>query len=137
MIPVFTPSGSLPPGIWGATVEEIEERFVSNPVRQALFEAFADVVELLRSAECKSMYLDGSFICDEPEPVDYDLCYEPTGMRPTEEFKFFLRLTLEERKNIYLGDIFIRLPIPPYFLDHVLFWQTDQDGEAKGIIRIE
>ncbi len=134
MIPPFIPSGSLPPGIWCASVEDIEVRFAINPRRQALYEAFAVVVQLLRSANC--MELDGSFICDEPEPGDYDLCSEPTGMIPTEEFNSFLQLSFEERKKLHLGDIFIRLPVPPYFIDHVLFWQTDHDGEAKGIICI-
>jgi hypothetical protein len=56
---------------------------------------------------------------------------------PTPELHEFFR-TRESRKELYMGDIFPRMPQPPFHFDHVTDWQTDtrQDGVVKGIIRI-
>ncbi len=64
------------------------------------------------------------------------MCYEPLGMQATTEWGGLLQMTFEERKAQYFGDIFVRLPEPPYYPDHVDFWQTDRDENPKGIIRI-
>lgn len=137
MIPEFDKHGNLKPGIWNATIAEVEERFAQTPLRRRLFEALLVVVEILTAAKCPAAYLDGSFITTASEPGDYDLCYESTGMVPTEEWRLFLKLTADERKKEHLGDIFVRMQVPPFFTDHVELWQSDRDGNVKGIIRIE
>jgi hypothetical protein len=65
------------------------------------------------------------------------MCYDWRGMQPTDEFRALLEGTIDERKEKYLGDIFIRMPVPPYMEDYVEYWQTDRDDNVKGIIRIE
>ncbi len=65
------------------------------------------------------------------------MVYEYLGMQPTEELHALLSVTHDERKAIYLGDIFIRMSVPPYVEDFVELWQMDRDGEVKGIIRID
>lgn len=57
-------------------------------------------------------------------------------LKPTERFKPFLILDIDARRNKYGGDIFPRMPEPPFKSDHVRIWQTDKYGNAKGIIRI-
>ena len=47
-----------------------------------------------------------------------------------------LSMTMDERKKKYFGDIFITMPEPPFFTNHFQFWQTDEDDNPKGIIRI-
>jgi hypothetical protein len=136
VVPKFDRNGNLPPGVHDATIAEIEKLFATNAQRAMLFEGLVKVLDLLRGCNCKEVYLDGSFITDKSEPNDYDLCYEPTGINPTKAFKNFL-LARDRRKERYLGDIFARMPQPPYELDHVEHWQTDQDGNIKGIIRIK
>lgn len=122
-------------GVHDATLPEIEERFAYSERRKQLFIAMEKVVLMLRGAKCPEIFLNGSYITTKPEPGDYDLCWEPTGVVPTEDLrKLFQEKT--ERKKIYLGDIFPRLPQPPYFPDHVIEWQTDRDDTPKGIIRI-
>ncbi len=65
------------------------------------------------------------------------MCWESTGVVPTAELRDFLELR-EQRKVRYLGDIFLRMPQPPYLYDYVEDWQSDsrQDGVVKGIIRV-
>jgi hypothetical protein len=45
----------------------------------------------------------------------------------------------ENRKVEYLGDIFARLPEPPYYFDYVTNWQKDgrNDDLVRGILRID
>jgi len=137
VIPEFDQNGNLPPGVHDATIEEVRTRFAYNPVRQRLFDAFLEVMKIL--AECRSheVHLDGSFITAKEAPCDYDMCWESTDVEPTDQLREFLELR-ERRKDRYLGDIFIRMPQPPYSYDHVEHWQSDsrQEGVAKGIIRI-
>jgi hypothetical protein len=137
VIPAFDENGNLPPGIHVATITEVETRFANNNYRKRLFQGLLRVLEILRDCNCPEVHLNGSYITTKSEPGDYDLCYEPAGMKATEEFKQFL-LTRETRKAEHLGDIFPRMPQPPYEMDHVEDWQTDRDrdGEVKGIVRI-
>jgi hypothetical protein len=131
----FDKNGNLPPGIHIATIQEVEAHFTHNIQRKKLFKALLKVLEILQGCNCREVYLNGSFITVKSEPGDYDLCYEPTGIKGTPEFKQFLEKR-EMRKKEYLGDIFPRMPQPPYEADHVEDWQTDRNGEVKGIIRI-
>lgn len=137
VIPEFDEKGNLPEGVHDATVEEVRARFAYNPTRQKLFDAFLEVLEILQSCKSPEVHLDGSFITTKEEPSDYDMCWESTGVEPTDELREFLELR-EQRKERYLGDIFLRIPQPPYFYDHVEHWQSDsrQDDVVKGIIRI-
>ena len=122
-------------GIHPATLAEIKNRFANSERRMQLFVAMEKVVLMLRSAQCSEIFLDGSYVSTKPEPGDYDLCWDPTGVVPTKELKRFLQ-EKRDRKKIHLGDIFPRLPEPPYFTDHVIEWQTDRDENRKGIVRI-
>lgn len=138
MIPNYDKHGNLPPGIWDATIEEARDRFANKSARRALlFEALGEVLKILSNANCTEIYLNGSFITDTEEPGDYDLCYDPTGMKATDRWREFLKLTMDERKKRHLGDIFINWPQPPFFTSHVDLWQTDRDNNLKGIIRIK
>ncbi len=135
MIPLFNNDGNLPPGIHEAGIEEIGERFAYNSQRRRLFSKLLKVVSILKGCGCKEVYLNGSFIANEPFPNDYDLCWEPTGIVPTPELKVFLK-DVRDRKKRYLGDIFVRLPQAPFYVDHVIAWQRDRDGNHKGLIKI-
>ena len=137
MLPDFDSLGNMPPGIHDTTLAEVEARFAYNKERRVLFSALKKVVSILTECKCPEVFLDGSFITTEADPADYDLCYEPTGIIATDRLQSFLSSS-DTRKEEYLGDIFVRLPQPPYFIDHVENWQTDtrQDDARKGVLRI-
>ncbi len=137
MIPESDKNGNLPPGIFEATIEEVEERFSINFQRKKLFGLLLEVLAIFRNCGCPEVYLDGSYITNKDEPEDYDLCYEPTGINATDEFFEFLK-SKDRRKERYGGDIFPRMPEPPYHYDHVVHWQIDgrNDDAAKGILKI-
>lgn len=137
MIPDWDNKGNLPPGVWTASIEEIEKRCATSENRRLLFRGFKQVIELLQAASCPEVFLNGSYVTSAATPGDYDLCYEWNGMQAAESLHAFLTMTAEERKRIYFGDIFVRMPSPPFFFDHVEEWQKDRDGEIKGILRID
>ena len=137
VIPEFDLNGNLPEGVHDASIEEVRTRFAYNPTRQRLFEAFLEVMDILHECKSPEVHLDGSFITTKEEPSDYDMCWESTGVEPTDRLRALLELR-EQRKEWYLGDIFLRMPQPPYFYDDVEHWQSDsrQEDDVKGIIRI-
>lgn len=128
----------MPPGVHTVTLTEVENKFAYNVRRKALSAGLSNVIRILKEANCLEVFLDGSYITTKEEPDDYDLCFEPTDLQPTEELRALLSAK-ENRKTEYLGDIFARLPEPPYFFDYVTNWQRDgrNDDVIKGILRIE
>jgi len=76
MIPAWSANGDLPPGTHFATWSRIEERLAFNSRRQRLLEGFRAACELLRSAGCRLVYLDGSFVTTKEHPGDFDACWD-------------------------------------------------------------
>jgi hypothetical protein len=80
MIPSFNDSGRLPPGIHEANWSELRARFGDSPRRAQMLEGFHEALSLLRSAGCRSVYLDGSFVTAKEKPGDFDACWDPRGV---------------------------------------------------------
>lgn len=99
MIPDFDKNGNLPPGIHETTIQEVELHFANNMHRKRLFEGLLKVLKILGNCGCPEVYLNGSSITLKNEPNDYDLCYEPTGIKDRAEFKQFLETRDVRRKN--------------------------------------
>jgi hypothetical protein len=73
MIPPFDDQGYLPPGIHGATLDEIEERFgQESELRRAQMESVRWLVDLARRAGILRIIVNGSFVADVYEPNDVD-----------------------------------------------------------------
>lgn len=117
---------------------EVQARFAHNEKRKQLFDGLEEVISILKECNCPEVFLDGSFITKKEQPNDYDLCYEPTGVLATERFREFLR-GRSTNKEKYRGDIFVHMPVPPFYVNHVNNWQKDGRNEdvAKGILRID
>ncbi len=138
MIPSFNEHGNLPPGIYPATLDEIEKRFVYNNHRQALFEGLSTLIDELRQANCQRLYLNGSFIANKELPNDYDACWEVESINQSIDpllLNPFRQLT--EIKIKYKGDVFSRIPELLKGIDHLEVFQRDIDANAKGIIAID
>ncbi len=136
MIPKFNKEGVLPEGVHDATLEDIERRFATTPIRKKLFRGFKLLVKDLASAGCRTLYLNGSFITEKQEPKDYDACWETDGVDNTispilRDIKTFK----DERKRKYCGDIFYCAP--ELGADFLHFFQLGRDGKSKGVIRID
>ena len=73
MLPEFNEHGNLPPGIYRASLSEIEERFgCETEVRRVQTESLRWLVDLARRAGVQRIVIDGSFVSTTPEPNDVD-----------------------------------------------------------------
>lgn len=143
MIPDFIDQGGaapwavLPPGVHDGTLEEIEARFATTPHRKWLFGGFLRVVEALRKAGCRTIFLDGSFITEKPHPGDFDGLWDLTGVDPdaVDPVLFDFDNMRAAQKAKFFGEMFlVQLPQQPGLLP---FFQMEKTtGLAKGIIRI-
>ena len=81
MIPPFEPAtGNLPPGVHESEWDEFEARFGYNPHRRFLLVGLKRALDALRSAGCRTAYIDGSFVTAKDSPADFDGCWEPEGV---------------------------------------------------------
>jgi hypothetical protein len=73
VIPDFNEQGYLPPGIHGATLDEIAQRFGGeSELRKVQMQSLRWVVDLACRAGVLRIIVDGSFVTDVYEPNDVD-----------------------------------------------------------------
>ena len=143
MIPPFDDNGNLPPGIHWADWSEFKERFGTTRKRLIMIQGLATAMEQLKAAGCRTIYVNGSFVTDEPKPNDFDACWDRDDVdsnylkthAPT-----LLNLTDKRaaQKAKYGGEIF---PSDQLVDDEgttsIDFFQSDRRQNRKGIIAID
>ncbi len=143
MIPRFGPNGLLPPGIHAAEGwEEVVARFGGTSQRDQLLPKLRRGLDNLRDAGCPWVLLDGSFVTDKPEPNDVDGCW-PFGPHIDRERLdpcFLPRMVVQKQmQKLRYGMDFYRtssmeadsgLTFPDFF-------QTDRNGNRRGMVRLE
>jgi hypothetical protein len=85
------------------------------------------------------VYLDGSFVTGKPEPGDFDVCWDPTGVDPSRLDPVLLDFSdgRKAQQEKYCGEFFPSSARADGRLTFVDFFQVDKlSGEAKGIARI-
>ncbi|WP_428489108.1 DUF6932 family protein [Rhodopila sp.] len=145
MIPGLIDLGSpspwpvLPPGIYEASLSEIEMAFATTPHRRWLFAGFLRMAAALKTAGCRTAYLDGSFTTGKPHPDYYDGCWDHNSIDFARLDPVLLNFTRkrEEQKRKYQGEMFPALTLngtSGTFLD---FFQIEKfSGLPKGILRV-
>lgn len=110
-----------------------------NPTHDAILRHIRVWLVHMRDAGCRQVHIDGSFICAKPNPGDYDACWDCTGVDPARIDANLLYPTPEGRLTIkrrFGGDIRPDLVCPPGSIrPYLRFFQTDRDGNPKGIVR--
>jgi hypothetical protein len=144
VLPTFDDRGNLPAGVHVATWDEVASRFGTTPHRRRLLDGLKAAVDHLRTAGCRRVYLDGSFVTDKAVPGDFDAAWEPEGvdldrLEQIEPVFFDFTDRRAAQKEKYLGEFFPSSaradPIGNTFLE---FFQIDKrSGEAKGIIALD
>jgi len=137
----FESDGLLPPGIHWATWQEITDRFGTNEQRKILLAGLKEALNSLKTAGCRTVYIDGSFVTSKETPDDFDACWDPTNVDPTKLDPVLLRFEPGRvtQKAKYRGELFVatmRSGNPgPIMLD---FFQNDKNsGKRKGIVSID
>jgi len=131
MIPSFNDNGYLPPGIHGATLDEIESRFgQESELRRVEMESLRWLVEAVRRAGVLRIVVNGSFVADVYEPNDVD-CALLIGPDYPKDRK--------ADAEIHQGLPFIQaeLLLQRAFDYHVqILYATDRRGVPKGMIEV-
>jgi hypothetical protein len=130
----------LPQGARTATLEDVAAAFGTNAWRRELFEGLVLASGKLRSAGCRTIYLDGSYVTGKPRPGDFDACWDPTGVDPAKLDPVFLDFQngRAAQKAAFKGEFFpssmMCVDVGQVFVD---FFQMDRfTGKQKGIISI-
>lgn len=137
----FQDNGNLPKGIHIMTLKEFENNFGYNEHRRKLIEGFKIGMTELKDCGCLRIYIDGSFVTTKEIPGDFDSCWDDSGVDITKLKLLYPTIVdfTEERKNQkrkYYGEFFpARINATPYDT-YMIFFQSDKDGNPKGIIQI-
>ena len=127
----------MPPGIHAATWREIVEFFGWNQRRRELLAGLKLALSDLASAGCRRAWVDGSFVTEKSAPGDFDLCWDPAGVRISQLHPALLDVSPPRalQKARYQGDVlpnvFEKNSGQP-FLD--FFQQDSLTGAARGIV---
>ncbi len=144
MIPEFRRDGQLPPGVHPADWTEFQRRFSQTPRRQTLLAGMLQATRLqatrlLKLAGCQTLYIDGSFITNKPEPGDFDACWDVSGVELALLAPIFLDFSSDRaaQKAQFGGELFpAQLPegsTGQLWLD---FFQRDRNGRSKGVVAL-
>ncbi len=115
-IPALQTDGLLPPGLYLAGLQEIEERFGKSTRKRAmLYSRLKMFVILAQHCGASRVFVNGSFVTQKPEPGDIDVVIW-LG-------KEFLQMLLEkDSQALLLQQMFLRRKPEEAFL------VTDQQG---------
>ena len=142
VIPEFDENGNLPPGVHFCEWEEFNKKFGTNYKRERMIDGLELVMTQLKAAGCRTIYINGSFVTSEPEPNDFDACYD----RETVDMdnlrvnapRLFNHSDRNAQKAKYRGEVFPSdQPVGNYGDNSFEFFQTDRDQNKKGIIAID
>ncbi len=140
MLPEFTRTGNLPPGIHWATWNGSAGRFGWSPRRRRLLTGLRRALRLLREAGCTVAYIDGSFVTAKETPGDFDACWDVEGVDPDRLDPVFLDFAdgRAAQKRRFGGELFpAQLPEGLTGRMFLAFFQTDRStGRRKGIVAI-
>ncbi len=129
----------LPPGIHEATFAEVQNCFAYNRHRRCLFDGLISAAKSLKSAGCRRIYLDGSYVSSKPHPSDYDGCWHPADVRLNELDPVLLDFEngRQKQKLKYKGEFFPYVQVNEPNGTFVDFFQVEKiTGDRKGILLI-
>ena len=132
MIPKLRPDGTLPPGTYQATIDEVLVAYPPiNEQRQILNDSLQRVVEELHNVDPSLViYLDGSYITRKAEPNDLDLLIISRKSSALDLVQLLDQVCPVEAVSV---DITVEPSMPNVVFD--LFTETRR-GQSKGILLI-
>jgi hypothetical protein len=136
VLPPFDPTGRLPDGEYDVDWQELVERFGWNPRRRQLLDGLAEAVELLATAGCRRLWLNGSFVTAKEEPADFDACWDPDGVDLDVLDPVLLDLSKgrARQKERFGGELFPNVTESGSGLVFAEFFRNDRDTVRKGIV---
>jgi hypothetical protein len=120
-------------------LDEVEAIYATNDHRRRLFEGFKRGFASLQHAGCQTIFLDGSFTGENPNPEDFDACWVPMGVDPRKLDPVLLDFSKkrEAQKRKYGGEFFPSTAYAQAGMFFFNYFQRDKyTGKPKGIIRV-
>jgi hypothetical protein len=143
MIPRFSKTGLLPPGIHVTAWEEFADRFVKfqqSDQRLRLGRHLGLLFdEARKSGIVRRFFVGGSYVTDKAVPNDFDcLLVIDSSVVGTLMPPFRYNLTSRRMaRRMYNGDVTPVIEDSSAFQEYLEFFQTTRDGERTGIIEIQ
>jgi len=139
-IPTLQENGFLPPGLYLADLDEIQERFGrTSERRRTLFNRLRTFVDAARHVEAVRMFIGGSYVTAQTNPRDVDVVIW-VGER------FLELLELEDKQALDLELMFLtREPKEAFAVFDEDGWNAWLDffssiryreGEQKGVVEV-
>lgn len=138
-LPEFNEYGLLPPGVHHTRLDEFKMKLGFNIYRQEMIrQGFLPVLKELRDKKVRCMFVDGSFVTENPLPGDVD-AYVLVPARPHPLFRF-----ISERhkawRTLYRVHCFPAIQNEDGFGSEE-YWENffchQRDESAKGIVALE
>ena len=138
-IPRLNDKNELPAGEHLALLNEVEMTYGSSTERRKeLMSGLYNAAANLKAAGVRTIWINGSFVTNKKEPNDIDGCWEYNKAVDINILDPVFLGSRAEMKNKYGLDFFMAnyieagsgLPFPKFF-------QTNRDGELKGIIIVQ
>jgi hypothetical protein len=138
MSPLDPESGYLAPGMHLMEWADFCALFLRGDWRARLGRSLYRALNNLRNAGCAQVIVDGSFVTAKPDPSDYDVAFDPVGVRAA-LLDPVLRRHRDGRRAMkakYLGDIVpwgwtASSETGVVYKD---FFQSDRNGISKGVV---
>ena len=143
MIPAFGRDGLLPVGEHPSDWEEFVARFSGTPDngrRRKLMLGLAQMLFLLNEAECRVVWIDGSFVTRERWPKDFDLCYDPQRMSLdllSPELRDVSQGRAAQKRRFGGEALAADFPFEANSSTVREAFMRTREGETKGIVRLE
>jgi len=138
VIPPLEPSGNLPPGDYDATWEEVVQRLGVSPWRNYLLSGLREAARSLAAGGCRRLWLDGSFTTNKEPPGDFDGCWDPVGVDPSQLDPVLFRFENQRaaQKAKFGGELFpATARADTQGRTFLQFFQIDKNtGDPKGIV---
>jgi len=137
----LTDEGFLPPGVHGATLEEVDERYGYGKRRKELLRSFETALNQMRNCGVEWVYLGGSFVTEKPRPGDIDGCFDLTAK--VDQKLMFPFLPVNEANRAMVRLIYKMEFFPSQMIERDSgvpfkeFFQRDLSGIRKGIVAID
>jgi hypothetical protein len=143
MIPLFEPSGKLPPGIYPTDWAEVVGQLGTNERRRSLLGMLRPALTFFKLAGCVTVYLAGSFVTGKPYPGDIDVLWDPAGVDTT-VLDLVDPLLTDRSAEAHTAQVqrygaeFIATTEPRSGSPFLEFFQTvKEDDSPKGILRLD
>lgn len=126
--------------------KDVRRFFGVTAPRRRLLQGLERALANLKSAGCRRVYLDGSFVTDKETvlgspPNDYDGCWDISGVDPTRLDPVLLDFSDSRaaQKAKFLGELFpAKTPEGVTGRTFLEFFQIDKTtGNPKGIVAID